>query len=108
MTITNYTGADVGLTDAKGTPLRVLSSIGKAVVVANDDEVLKVEDLVPIYRKKRGFIKYLPAPDDNLQKMYIVNKDVAEAGRMVRRDLLVVDDLFTWGGGTFYRKLINI
>jgi hypothetical protein len=108
MTISNYTGADVGLTDKDGIPIRVLSSVGKAEVVAADYELQKVDNLLPIYRKRRGIIKYLPQPDGNLQKMYIVNRDVAEAGRLTRMDLLIVDDMFTVQGGKFYRKLVNM
>lgn len=112
MEIINYTGEPVGLTDASGRPIRVLPSIGKAVVVFDDYELQKTEDFIPIYRKKRGVIKYLPQPDGNLQKMYIVNRDVADAGRLARMDLLIVEEpdetAMRQLGGKFYRKVVNI
>jgi hypothetical protein len=108
MKILNYTGADVGLTDEQGRPLRVLSSIGKAVVTPSEEEKLGTEEGVSIYRLRRGVVKFLPPPSGNLEQMYIVSKEVADAARSTRYDLLIVEDWVKLYGGNFYRKLINV
>lgn len=106
MTFKNYTGQNIGLTDKSGNPIRVLPSEGKAEVVAIEEQLIRTNDLIPIYRRSRGIVKYLPQPDGNQNTMYIVNKEVAAAARG-RIDILIVDDPFEWKGGTFYRKVVN-
>lgn len=108
MAILNYTGENIGLTDEDGNPVRVLPPIGKAIVTEPEEEILRVDDRVPIRRVRRGTIKYLPKPSGNLDPMYIVTKEVAEIGRSTRYDLLVVEDLVEIYGGNFYKKLINV
>lgn len=108
MKILNYTGEDVGLTDEEGNPLRVLSSIGKAIVTPTEEEKQGTQDGVAIYRLRRGVVKFLPPPSGNLEQMYIVNSEVAEAARSTRYDLLVPKELIKIHGANFYKKLINI
>lgn len=107
MGLKNYTGKEIGLTDRDGNPTLVLWPIGRAEVTPTEETISLEVDRIPVIRRRKGIIKFLPAPTGNLDDIYIVNKEVAEAGRGTRFDLVIVDDPFTALGGTFYRKLLN-
>lgn len=107
MGLKNYTGSEIGLTDKNGNPMRVLSPIGRAEVTPNEEVITAEIDNIPIIRRRRGIVKYLPAATGNLDDIYIVSKEVAEASRGKRFDLVVVEDPITILGGTFYRKLLS-
>lgn len=108
MEILNYTGKPVGLTNKNGSPYKVLPSHGRAHFESIEVNQIKSIDLVPIYGLKPGKIRGLPSPDWNHEKLYIVPKEIAEHVRKVRFDLLVVEESFTWEGGTFYKKLVQL
>ena len=107
MVLRNYTGQEIGLADKDGNPLRVLSPIGRAEVTPPEEVITAQIDGTQVIRRRRGIIKYLPAATGNMDDIYIVNKEVAEAGRGTRYDLVVVEDPTTALGGIFYRKLLN-
>lgn len=106
MEILNFTGRPIGLTTESGQPLTLLSSNGFAKCQVQKIKQ-KTFNLIPIYYKSYGRVTGLPSPQPDLQKLYIVNKDVAEAAANTRFDLLVVEDPIEWGDKTFYKSLVE-
>jgi len=103
MKILNYTGKRVGITNRMRMPIEVLPSDGNAYCLTENKE----ESLIgrtPIYTRSSK-VRGLPAPDLNLEKIYIVNADVAEAIGHTRRDLIVPTEPFQYEGATFYKVL---
>lgn len=102
--ILNYTGKRVGVTNESGNPITVLPFHGNARV---DRERKKSTSAgrVAIYDIKYSRVEGLPEPDLNLEKLYIVTKEVAEAFGISRKDLLIAEDPIKEGGMIYYRKL---
>lgn len=107
MQVLNYTGKRIGLANPAGNPIEVLPSDGLARVEITLEPVVS-DSRFSIFRKAFGTVKNLPEPDPNNKKSYIVTKEVAEAVRNFRFDLLVPEEPFTYEGATFYKKLINV
>jgi hypothetical protein len=105
-TILNYTGKRIGLTNNTGRPIQVLAVNGNARCEVDDKEKLTV-GRTPIYTRSSK-VRGLPQPDPNLEKIYIVSRDVAEAVGNTRFDLVVPVEPFQFEGATFYKKLIEV
>ena len=106
MKILNYTGKRIGLTNRAGNPIEVIPSDGHAHCEIEIKEQLII-GRTPIYNKDLGKVRGLPAPDLNLEKMYIVTADVAEAIGHTRKDLIVPANPFHYEGATFYKLLLR-
>lgn len=91
--ILNYTGKRIGLTNVLGMPREVLPSHGKAYV-----EDKRYWGHTEIEQTVRG----LPKPDRNLEKYYIVSKEVGEWFGDSRRDLLIAENPIAYEGAMFY------
>lgn len=111
MQILNYTGEEVGFVNEGGIVTAVLHSNGNARCKIDVREV-PMKDKSPfvpkVYRRQLGQVIGLPTPDANLEKYYIVTKDVAEAVGNSRMDLLLADEPVNLKGKTYYKKLIMI
>jgi len=104
MKILNYTGKRVGITNTDGRPIEVIAPMGNAHCdIENKQKILIGR--TPIYETHYGRVNGLLGPDPNLEKMYIVNADVAEAFGGTRRDLIVPTEPFQYEGATFYKVL---
>jgi hypothetical protein len=106
MQLLNYTGKQIGLSNEGGSLVKVFPSDGNARCVIQNKKKAEV-DMITIYKKEYGRVEGLPDPDRNLQKLYIVTRDVAEAAGP-RFDLLVPEELVTNQGYTYYKYLVNV
>ncbi len=102
--ILNYTGKRLGVTNGSGNPIQVLPSHGNAKVEKNIKQITQ-SGRIPVYEIVYDRVEGLPDPDPNYEKMYIVNKDVANSVGYRRKDLLVAENPMSHNGTIFYRKL---
>lgn len=96
MEILNYTGKRIGLFHpVLGRPERVLPSHGNARC-----EIQEYKR--PSENSNSIKVKGLPSPDFNLQKQYIVSREVAEVFGSARKDLLIPENPIPYEGALFY------
>lgn len=107
MQVINLTEKTITVVDAKGLPLKVFPSLGRAQATSH---LVKRADImgIPIYVRVYGQVKGLPQPDENGEKLYIVDEEVAEAVKDSRFDILVAGDAISTDTGKFYRSLIEV
>lgn len=94
--VTNYTSHNIHIY-GKGTSIE-LFSVGKAYVEIKKEKIESTIGLgFPIYKKIFGEVKGLPPEskdvDDRLKEYYLVSREVAEALKGQRNDLLIMDDI---------------
>lgn len=108
MQVINLTDHAVIIVNAKNEPIKVFPASGK---VAHCEHTLIEQKRiggVPIHSKSYGPVKGLPLPDDNMEKIYIVNEQVAEAVRDSRFDVVIPEGVVHTVDGNFYKQLIAV
>lgn len=102
MEILNYTGKRIGLVSAAGHLAEILPIHGKATC---EVEVVKSLNVgrIPIFEKKFGKVSGLPNRDLNFEKLYIVNREIADAFGGMRKDLLIAEQPVASEGAMYYK-----
>lgn len=111
MEVLNYTGKRIGVANEQGRTVEVLPPHGFARLEKAVELKLEAQvgiGRIPIYKKGYSKVRGLPSPDLNLEKLYIVSKEVAEAAGNTRFDLLVGEEPFNEHGAICYKHLINV
>ncbi|MBW4890119.1 hypothetical protein KXQ82_10350 [Mucilaginibacter sp. HMF5004] len=108
MEVLNYTGRPIGIASAHGQPMIGLPSEGYAKCEIERIDKVNKFGLIPIYKRIMDRVNGLPSQDRNLEKLYIVNKEVAESIGHTRFDLLVVEEPIDITGSIYYKKLMNV
>jgi hypothetical protein len=104
MEILNLTPTDIVLVSAEGNEVSYPS---RGIATVDEDlHLLRVVDGIPVNRRRFGYVKGLPEPDVDQNKLYIVDQNVADAVGATRLDLLLAAEPIDEAAGK-YRSLLN-
>lgn len=108
MKLLNYTGLPVSVKlDYSGD--KILSPDGKAELLTREKEVLlTVIDHIQIYKVQKGGVINLPKENWNLDVLYLVTQEVADAVSFKRSDLVVMTDPVIQNNTYYTNKLIAL